>query len=69
MKRKHKQNMYHANINLNFMIESKIQIKSGTMINIDESEKNMLYVKKIISGILLYAALKMVNIYQVLLKY
>ena len=38
--------MYHANINLNLMIESKIQIKSGTMINIDESEKKHVICEK-----------------------
>ena len=43
------------------MIENVIQI-SGIMINVDASAKNIIYVKKIIFGILLEAVTKMVNI-------
>ena len=44
------------------MIESVIQIKSGIIINIDASAKNITHVKKIIFEILLHAVAKMVNI-------
>ena len=57
--------MYHANGNLILMVESLIQIKSGIMINVDGSVKNIIYVKKIIFGILLHVVVKMVNIKQI----
>ena len=38
------------------------QIKSGIMINVDDSVKDIIYVIKIIFGILLHAVAKMVNI-------
>ena len=44
------------------MVENVIQIKKGTMINIDVSLKNIIYVKKIIFGILLHVVAKMVSI-------
>ena len=44
------------------MVENVIQIKKGTMINIDVSIKNIIYVKKIIFGILLHVVAKMVSI-------
>ena len=44
------------------MKENVFQIKNGIMINVDVSVKNMIYVKKIIFGILLYVVVKMVNI-------
>ena len=53
--------MYHANANVNLMVENLIQIKSGIILNVDTSSKNI-YVKKIIIGILLYVVAKMVNI-------
>ena len=43
------------------MVESVIQIKSGTMINIDVSAKNIKHVKNIILGILLHVLAKVVN--------
>ena len=52
----------HANLNVNSMGENVIQIKSGIMINVDVSIKNIIYVKKNISGILLHVVVKMVNI-------
>ena len=54
--------MYHANVNVNLVVENLIQIKCGTMINVDASAKNITYVKKIIFGILLHVVSKMVNI-------
>ena len=49
-------------VNANLMVRSLIQIKSGIMINVNVSVKNLIYVKKIIFGILLHVAAKIVNI-------
>ena len=57
-----KKNMYHAIVNVNLMVESVIQIKRGIMINVDTNVKNIIYVKKIIFGILLHVVAKTVNI-------
>ena len=38
------------------------QINSGIMINVDVSLKNIMYVKKIIFGIVLHVVVKMENI-------
>ena len=40
------------------MEENVIQIKSGMMINVDVSAKNILYMKKITFGILLHVVAK-----------
>ena len=45
------------------MEENIIQINRGIMINVDVSVKNIVYMKKIISGILLHVVAKMVKIY------
>ena len=34
MNRKHEQSIYHANVNVNLLVESVIQIKIGIMINV-----------------------------------
>ena len=44
------------------MKENVIQISGGIVINVDVGVKNIIYVKKIISGILLHAVAKMENI-------
>ena len=44
------------------MVENVIQIKSGIMINVDVSVKDIIYVKKIIFGILLHVIAKLVII-------
>ena len=44
------------------MEENAFQIQSGTMINVDVSVKNIIYVKKIIFEILLHVVMKMENI-------
>ena len=44
------------------MEEDVIQIKRGIMINVDMSVKNIIYMKKIIFGILLHVVAKMQNI-------
>ena len=48
------------------MVENVIHIKSGVMINVDVGVKNIVYVKKIISGILLHVVAQNVNISQIL---
>ena len=48
------------------MVENEIQIKSGITINVDVSVKNIIYVKKVIFGIILFVVAKMVNIWQIL---
>ena len=50
------------NANVNLMEENVIQINGGITINIDVSVKNIIYVKKIIFGILLQVVAKMQNI-------
>ena len=44
------------------MEENVIQIKSEIMINVDESVKNIIYLKTIVLGMLLHAVSKIVNI-------
>ena len=48
------------------MEENVIQINGGIMINVDVSVKNVMYVKKIMFGILLHVIVKVEKIYQVL---
>ena len=62
MNRKHWQNIYHANVNVNLMEQNAIQIKSEITINVVVSAKNFISVKKIVFGILLHIVPKMVNI-------
>ena len=55
---------YHVNAKINLMVENLTQIKSGITVNVCVSVKfqtNMMCVKKIIFGILLHVAVKMVN--------
>ena len=44
--------MYHANVNVNLIVENVIQINGGITINVDVSVKIIIFVKKIIFGIL-----------------
>ena len=44
------------------MEENVIQVSGGITINVDLSLKNIVYVKKVIFGILLHVIAKMVNI-------
>ena len=39
------QSINHANVNVDLMVENVIQIKSGIMMNIDVSLKNILYLE------------------------
>ena len=50
------------NVNVNLMEENVIQINGGIMINVDVSVKNIIYVKKIMFGILLHVIVKLENI-------
>ena len=59
--------MYHANVNANLMEESEIQIKIRIIVNVKASVRNIIYVRKIMFGILLHLVVKMVNILQILL--
>ena len=63
---KHQQRIYHVNVNVNLMEENVIQINGGIMIKMDVRVKNVVYMKKTISGILLHVVVKMENIWQVL---
>ena len=47
------------------MEENVIEIKNGIMINLDVSVKNIIYVKNILFGILVYVFMKMVNTQQI----
>ena len=49
------------------MVKNVIQINVGIVINVDVGMKNVMYVKKIIFGILLHLFAKMENIQQILL--
>ena len=43
MNQKYLQNIYHANVNVNLMVENLIQIKSGITINVNVSVKNIIH--------------------------
>ena len=55
--------MYHANVDVNLMAENVIQMNSRIMINVDGGAKNIIYLKKVIFGILLHVVAKTSNIY------
>ena len=38
-------NMYHANVNVNLIVENAIQIKSGVIVNVNASSKNIIYLE------------------------
>ena len=58
--------MFHANVNLDLMEKSVIQIIGGITINVDVNVRKLMYVKKIMFGILLHVIVKIENIWQVL---
>ena len=65
MNQKHYRRIYHANVNVNLMVENVIETKSGITINVGASvkmKKNNECAKKITFGILLYVIEKIVNI-------
>ena len=60
-----KRNVYHANINVNLIIDNVNQIIRGIMINLVarvKIQKNIVCAKKVIFGILLHIVAKMINI-------
>ena len=54
--------MYCVYVNVDLMEENVIQINGEVMINVDVNVKNVMYVKKIIFGILQHVVVKMENI-------
>ena len=46
------------NVNVDLMEENVLQINGGITINVDVNMKNVMYVKKIIFGILLHVFVK-----------
>ena len=50
------------NVNVNLMEENVIQINGRITINVDVNLKNVMYVKKIMFGILLHVIVKMENV-------
>ena len=52
--------MYHANVNVDLMVENVIQIKSQITENVDVSVKHIIYAEKITFGILLHEVARMV---------
>ena len=54
--------MYRVNVNINLMKKNVIQINGEITINVNVIVKDIIYVKKIIFGILLHVVVKMVNI-------
>ena len=66
MNQKHQQRTYHVNVNVALVEQNVIQINGEMTINVDVSIKNIMYVKKIMFGILLNVIVRMENIHQVL---
>ena len=52
----------NVNVNLDLLEEIEIQINAGIMINVNMSVKNVMYVGKIMFGIMLHVIVKMENI-------
>ena len=51
--------MYRVYVSADLMEENVIQINGEVMINVDVNVENVMYVKKIIFGILLHVVVKM----------
>ena len=51
--------IYHVNINVDLMEENLYEINDGIMINVDVNVKNLIYLKKIMFGILPHVIVKM----------
>ena len=52
----------NVNVNVDLLKEIEIQINAGIMINVNMSVKNVMYVRKIMFGIMLHVIVKMENI-------
>ena len=50
--------MYHVNVNINLIKENLIKINGGITIDVNVSVKNIIYIKKIIFGILVHVYVK-----------
>ena len=50
------------NVNVDLIEENVTQINGGIVINVDVSVKDVMYVKKVMFGILLHVLVKMENI-------
>ena len=59
MNRKHQQSTYYVSVYVDLMGENGIKINGGIMIHVDVSVTNVMYVKKIMFGILLHVVVKM----------
>ena len=59
MNRKDYQDMYHGNVNVNFLVENVTQIQSWIMVNVNVSAKNTRYLTMIKFVILLHVVDKM----------
>ena len=62
MNQKHQPGIYDKNVNADLMEQNVIQINGGVTINDGGSVKSIIYVKKIMFGILLHVTVKMENI-------
>ena len=58
--------IYHENVNVNLMEENAIQINGGITISFDVNVKTLMYIKKIMFGILVNVFAKMEDIQQTL---
>ena len=54
--------MYHVDVNVNLIEQNVTQINGGITINVNVSVKSIMYVKKIMFGILLHVIVKMENV-------
>ena len=54
--------IYHVNINVDLIEENLYEINDGIMINVDVNVKNLIYLKKIMFGILPHVIVKMEKI-------
>ena len=59
---KYEQSIYHTNISVDLMEKNVIKINGGILINVDVSVKTVMYLKKIMLGILLHVFVKIENI-------
>ena len=66
MNQKDLQSIYRVHANVNLVKENVIQINGGITVNVDVSGKNIIFARKIISGILVHAVVKIATIQQVL---
>ena len=63
MNLEYQQSIYHGNVNANLMKENVIQINGEIMINFwCKYKNNVMYVRKIMFGVLLYVIAEMKNI-------